>query len=228
MIAVHGAISRRVEHLLTLTGRDIAQRAEGATHLLFARRIHVAELLCGAAHRLPALRAEALHVLDTAESALALLRWHGVELMEAIDEALLLLLGQAVESRLAAEGVFLADEGFSLMTLEPVAEVLATRVRVGGAGVGSAWPGSVAGRACAIRGTRSGRGRSGGTGCGLARGRRWMRASTAAMLCVHQRQYGERDRKQKDCRTGECTCRGDTATVRPDACAGRAIVPSCS
>jgi hypothetical protein len=70
--------------------------------------------------------------------------------MEAIDEALLLLLGQAAESRLAAEGVFLADEGFSLMALEPVAEVLATRVRGGRAGVGSAWPGSVAGRGCAI------------------------------------------------------------------------------
>jgi hypothetical protein len=160
--------------------------------------------------------------------------------MEAIDEALLLLLGQAAESRLAAEGVFLAGEGFSLVALEPVAEVLATRARRGRA-VGGAWARSVTGRGWAIGGTRSGRGRSGGAGCGLAGGRRWMRASTAAMLCVGQRQCGKRDRKQQGCRAGECTCRnqrtgdtatgntdmGNTGTVRPDGCAGRAVAPSC-
>jgi hypothetical protein len=69
--------------------------------------------------------------------------------MEAIDEALLLLLGQAVEPRLAAESIFLANEGFSLMALEPVAEVRATRVR-GRRAVGGAGPGSVARRGCAI------------------------------------------------------------------------------
>lgn len=171
MLGVHGSIGGGVEQLLTQARWDIAQRAEGATHLLLARGIHAAELLRGAAHGLPALRAEALHVLDAAESALALLRGHGVELMEPIDEALLLLLGEAAESRLAAEGIFLAGEGFSLMALEPVAEMRTTRVR-GRRAVGSACAGSVAGRDCAIGATRSGRGRRGGMGLLLVRRRR--------------------------------------------------------
>jgi hypothetical protein len=128
VVAVHGAIGGRVEHLRALCRRHLAQRAKCAAHLLLALGIHVAELLRGVADGLTAVRSEALHILYAAEGALPLLRGHGVQLMEPVDEALLLLLGQAIESRLAAERILLAGERLPLMALQPVAEMGATHI----------------------------------------------------------------------------------------------------
>jgi hypothetical protein len=128
MIAVHRAVSRRVEHLLALPWRHVAQHAKRAAHLLLARGVHVAELLRRVAHCLTTVRTQAFHILDAAEGALPLLRWHGVELMQTIDEPLLLRLRQAVESRLAAQRVFLADEGLALMAFKPIAEMRAADI----------------------------------------------------------------------------------------------------
>ena len=119
VVAVHGAIGRRVEHVLTLLRWHVAEYAEGATHLLFALRVHVAKLLRRTEEGLTLPRAEPFEVFIAADPALALLRRHGIQLMETIDEALLLLLRQGVESLLAAKRVFLAGKGLALMALEP-------------------------------------------------------------------------------------------------------------
>jgi hypothetical protein len=125
VIAVHGAIRRRVEHMLALLRRHVAEHAVGGAHLLLALRVHVVQLLDGAAHGLTPLGTEALHVFIAAHPALTLLRRHRVQLMEAIDEALLLLRRQGVESLLAAKRVFLAGKGLALMALQPGAQMRA-------------------------------------------------------------------------------------------------------
>jgi hypothetical protein len=168
-IAVHRAVGRRIEYLLALPWRHLAQHAEGSADLLLARRIHVAEFLRGVAHGLASIGTQALHVLDAAQCALTLLRRHGVQLMQTIDEALLLRLRQTVEARLATQCVFLASEGLSLMALQPAAQMGARHI-CRRTGVWAArrlvrhtksirWAGSRPGRRCHVAVGRAGVGR---------------------------------------------------------------------
>lgn len=124
VVIVLRAVVGGVEHLLALGRWHVAQGAEGAAYLLLAGGVHIIEVLCGAADSLAALRSEAFEVFVAADRALALVGRHGIELVQAIDQALLLLLREAAESRLLAERVFLAGEGFTLVALQPVAQML--------------------------------------------------------------------------------------------------------
>ena len=114
--------------MLALPRRHVAEHAEGATHLLFALRIHGAQLLRRTEEGLTLLRAEAFEVFVAADRALALVGRHRVQLMKTIDEALLLLLRQGIEARLAAKRVFLAGKRLTLMALQPGAEMRADYV----------------------------------------------------------------------------------------------------
>jgi hypothetical protein len=96
--------------MLALLRRHIAEDAVGATHLLLARRVHGAQVLRRTEEGLTLLRVEPFEVFVAADCALALVRRHRVQLMETIDQALLLLLRQAIESRLLAQGIFLAGK----------------------------------------------------------------------------------------------------------------------
>jgi hypothetical protein len=184
--------------MLALRGRHITQDTVGAAHEILACRIHSAVLLHGVADGLTALGAQTFHVFIEANQPLPILGRQGIEMVQTIDQPLLLLRRQTIEARLAAQRVFLAGRGFTLMVLQPIAQVRTAPVgrrRIVGsalARISGAWPircrraGRNGRRRETIRGNRTAI--CGITGCRCAIGWTWsLRGSIMWRRCVRSR-----------------------------------------
>ena len=128
----HGAVigigkllreGRRVDDLLTLLRRHLAQVQHGVGHHTLVRARQSLELLCGRGELLPLPGAHALQRLDLAQAAFALLRVHGIEAAKLVHLPLLLPLWQFAEARLVLQGMLLVGQRHIVVALHPLGEM---------------------------------------------------------------------------------------------------------